>query len=132
MSNDWSSVLIPMIRNAMPEIIAQDIVSVQPMTSPAVGSMFTMNWESGPIKLVSNNDYTTQRPYHVRVTGGTLSNREAKHYEMSRWCGEMFGPFVDSQTEVVNSPLNARWFYNEQTFKFRDEKDRTLFLLTWS
>ena len=32
MSDDWSSVLIPMIRKMMPAIIAQEIVGVQPMT----------------------------------------------------------------------------------------------------
>ena len=31
MSNDWSKVLIPMIRKTMPGIIAQDIISVQSM-----------------------------------------------------------------------------------------------------
>ena len=32
MSNDWSKVLIPMVRKYMPGVIAQEIVSVQPMT----------------------------------------------------------------------------------------------------
>lgn len=32
--NDWASVLIPMIRNVVPTLIAQEIVGVQPMTMP--------------------------------------------------------------------------------------------------
>ena len=34
MDNDWTSILIPMIRKVMPTVIAQDIVGVQPMTMP--------------------------------------------------------------------------------------------------
>lgn len=33
-NNDWSSVLIPMIRKVMPTVIAQDIIGVQPMGLP--------------------------------------------------------------------------------------------------
>lgn len=32
MSNNWSKVLIPMVRKMMPGIIAQEIVGVQPMS----------------------------------------------------------------------------------------------------
>lgn len=40
--DNWSSVLLPMIRKVMPALIAQDIVGVQPMTGPT-GSIFNVN-----------------------------------------------------------------------------------------
>lgn len=33
MSKDWMSVILPMIRKTMPNIIANDIIDVQPMTT---------------------------------------------------------------------------------------------------
>ena len=41
-----SCVLIPMIRKTMPDLIAKDIVGVQPMTSE-VGEMFSMKYIEG-------------------------------------------------------------------------------------
>lgn len=35
LSNDYQSVIIPMIRNAMPNIIAQELIGVQPMVNKA-------------------------------------------------------------------------------------------------
>jgi hypothetical protein len=40
--NDWSTVLIPLIRKVVPSVIAQDIVGVQPM-SGLTGQIFGAN-----------------------------------------------------------------------------------------
>ena len=49
-------------------------------------------------------------------------------YEMEPWCKETFGPTPEFG---VWAP-DARWYMNAEQFWFRDEKDRTLFVLKWS
>lgn len=49
-------------------------------------------------------------------------------YEMEPWCRETFGPTPETG---VWEP-NARWYMNAERIWFRDEKDRTLFVLRWS
>lgn len=55
-------VLLPLIRNAMPNIIANDIIGVQPMTGP-VGDIFTMGIKYMPIAL--GGDYYTSWMFKI-------------------------------------------------------------------
>ena len=48
--------------------------------------------------------------------------------EMMSWMIETFGP---SSVDGVWTP-NMRWYANNAKFWFRDEKDRTMFILRWS
>ena len=48
--------------------------------------------------------------------------------EMQEWCKELFGPQGDPWQEHSG----ARWYYNDSKFWFREERDRTLFMLRWS
>lgn len=48
--------------------------------------------------------------------------------DMEEWCKETFG----STPTVGIWEDNARWYMNDSRFWFRDEKDRTLFVLRWS
>ena len=48
--------------------------------------------------------------------------------DMEKWCEEKLGP---TSTNGVWTP-NMRWYGNNRKFWFRDEKDRTMFVLKWS
>jgi hypothetical protein len=47
--------------------------------------------------------------------------------EMIDWCVRMFGP-----TQTIWDSKNARWYANNAKLWFREESDRTFFLLKWS
>ena len=50
--------------------------------------------------------------------------------EMIEWCVDRFGP-----TDVIwgsTIPIAQRWYANNAKFWFREESDRTMFLLKWS
>lgn len=48
--------------------------------------------------------------------------------EMQAWCLDLFGP----QGDPCGDESSARWYYNDSKFWFREERDRTLFMLRWS
>ena len=47
---------------------------------------------------------------------------------MTEWCVDTFGP----STEMGVWEPGAAWYANNSKFWFRNEKDRTLFVLRWS
>lgn len=55
-------------------------------------------------------------------------------FDMEAWCHQTYGP---SSTSPIWGEARApepaeRWYMNNRTFWFRDEKDRTIFILKWS
>lgn len=54
--------------------------------------------------------------------------------EMETWCHRTFGESSTSpiwgEAKAVNP--GERWYMNNRKFWFRDEKDRTMFILRWS
>ena len=48
--------------------------------------------------------------------------------DMECWCTEIFGP---TSADGVWTP-NMRWYMNNSKFWFRNEADRTFFILRWS
>jgi len=66
------------------------------------------------------------RYYCVEPVGGTWM-------EMEHWCFETYGETGSLWKETKNltpEPLQ-RWYMNNRKFWFRDEKDRTMFILRW-
>jgi hypothetical protein len=59
------------------------------------------------------------RIYSARPNGGNWKNMEA-------WCFERFG----EPGSVWNLEIQ-RWYMNDRTFFFRNEADRTMFVLKW-
>ena len=51
--------------------------------------------------------------------------------EMEAWCIETFGSSTGSIWSAWQEP-SERWYQNNGKFWFRDEADRTWFLLRWS
>ena len=65
------------------------------------------------------------RYYCVEPVGGSW-------LEMETWCRSVFGEPGDIwQTEDFIWPETARWLQNNRKFWFRNEKDRTMFILKW-
>lgn len=48
---NFRKILIPMIRRIIPEVLAKDIVGVQPMTGP-VGEIFALKWRYVPRRIL--------------------------------------------------------------------------------
>lgn len=52
--------------------------------------------------------------------------------EMEEWAREVYGePAEYWQTHEFMWPDMGRWYMNDRKFIFRDEKDRTMFILKW-
>lgn len=102
--------MIPLLRNALPNLMAQSIVGVQPMPD---------------IKYVT---LTLPKPkYKFSRANWYVAEFDTKYYfEVDKWCTEQFGP------HPKNPDAWCRWFHKyEDKIHFRDEKDYVLFVLRW-
>jgi hypothetical protein len=54
--------------------------------------------------------------------------------DMMLWCVNQFGDTGSlwRETKNLTPEPNQRWYANDRKFWFRDEADRTMFLLKWS
>jgi hypothetical protein len=81
--------------------------------------MSAMDWK--PVELSEG------RVYGARYL--TVHPNNGWHWnEMMAWMIDTFGP---SAKDGVWTP-NMRWYANNAKFWFRNEKDRTMFILRWS
>ena len=108
-------ILLSALRNALPNLMAQQIVGVQPMTS--TDNIFTMK-----------ASYTPQSKYKFSRANWYVADFNLKDYhEVESWCAEQFGP------HPKRPDAWSRWFHKyEDKIHFRDEKDYILFVLRWS
>ena len=62
------------------------------------------------------------------------SQRQAMWEDMMLWCQGQFGETGSlwRETKNLTPEPNQRWYANDRKFWFRDEADRTMFLLRWS
>ena len=68
-----------------------------------------------------------KRYYTVEPVGGNWRAIED-------WCAQTFGPGSNKiwQHDMSKAPApELRWYMNNRKFWFRDEKDRTMFVLKW-
>ena len=109
-------ILIPMIRQVFPKLIAQQILGVQPMSS-AAGKLFTMKYA-----VISKSKYKFSR------ANWYVADVDAKYYwEIDEWCTQHFGKHPDQHDAW------SRWVHlYEDKIHFRDEKDYVWFMLRWS
>jgi len=88
--NNWDPILISLVRRAMPNLIAYDMIGVQPMTGPT-GLIFAMK--------ARYNDYRT---------AGITSKTEALHDEAnvaySTGSGPISGPLAAQEDDPFASP----------------------------
>ena len=107
--------LIPILRTALPNLMAQSIVGVQPMTG-RVGSAFSLK-----IKMPeSKYKFSRAKWYQAEF--------DPKDYHaVDAWCSKQFGP------HPAYPDAWSRWWHKfENSILFRDEKDYVLFMLRWS
>jgi hypothetical protein len=50
---------------------------------------------------------------------------------MEAWSIETFGSAIDSIWEASPDLIYGRWYMNNSKFWFRNEEDRTWFMLRW-
>ena len=73
--------------------------------------------------VLAERMYRTARFYTVEPIGGNWMDMEV-------WCLKTFGPSDDVwDFKVCNV---GRWYKNDRKFWFRNERDRTLFIMRWS
>ena len=113
-------VLLPILRRVISEMVASEIVGVQPMTS-AFGDQTTTigeNEDKGVIvywvKPPAENAFTLRPVY--------AGHQSKSQYQVHiSWCNDTFSEIDDG----------IRWFAQNGTFYFYKEADRTTFLLRW-
>ena len=78
--------------------------------------------------LLSEGKVYGARYYCIEPVGGNW-------WEMECWCFNAFGDCGDKSKiwgEVAAPNPAERWYMNNRKFWFRDEKDRTMFILKWA
>ena len=75
--------------------------------------------------ILSEGTIYGSRYYCVQPVGGNWR-------EMEVWCTEILGDGTRALWGEKNVPTPPRrWYMNNSKFWFRDEKDRTMFILRW-
>ena len=108
-------ILMPIIRQVYPQLLAQSIVGVQPMTD-SVGEIFTMKASFNP---QSKYKFSRAKWYEA-------DHRYDDYEEVIAWCTEHFGPrprYPDAWTRWCDIHIDR--------IRFRDEKDYQWFILRW-
>ena len=103
---NWGSVLIPLIRKVAPQIIAQELVNVQPM-SFSKPSAFLQTREE-PFNMYPFIAQRGQALWDLGFPRATLTN-------MEEFCATTFN--------------RNSWSYSCGNFYFKNEADRTMFVL---
>jgi hypothetical protein len=112
-------IIMPMIRKVTPQLIAQQIVGVQPMTLPGqltLGTAFLGGSKEGDWFTVS----VPSTIYSFRTNG--QEKPENKHL---KWAITTYGESYNHLTD------QCLWFERDGRFYFRNEADRTMFVLKW-
>lgn len=71
-------------------------------------------------------DPTRIYEYGVDVKLGALESGTQTINEMRDWCNKTYGP------KPYGEYYGDRWMVSNNTFWFKHEKDRTMFLMRWS
>lgn len=68
----WSNVALPLVRRVFGKIVAQDLLSVQPMALPS-GLVFWLEFQYGTTKPTNTNIYTSGVSAYGNTSGSTIS-----------------------------------------------------------
>ena len=74
------------------------------------------------------------RYYTVEPKNLEWQETRAMWEDMMLWCRNQFGETGSlwQETKNLTPEPNQRWYANDRKFWFRDEADRTMFILRWS
>ena len=111
----FANVMLPMIRRVMPSVIAQDILSVQPMTVTSS----RVELRCGTATLAGSQTGTWFTVYVSMPF--SFAMKPAHGIEHYQWCVDTFGP-----------EDNVNWFEKDYRFYFRNEADMSMFVLKWT
>ena len=113
-----TNILIPIIRKVMPQIMASAITGVQSMLD--IPEILIETGESWVDESTIEYYWVKAIPFALfhKNSGFGLSNNEKN--EVLAWCIDAFGEPSD------------QWKVIDNTYYFKDEGDRTLFLLKWN
>lgn len=81
------------------------------------------------LKFLTETKMFDGEPYHsVSIEYDPIWKKQELCIKMNVWCLDHFGPRA-----INNWPRNNdRWIVNKGAFWFKNEADRTLFILKWS
>lgn len=110
-------VILPVIRNIMPNLIAEEIVGVQSMTRQSM--------TVGEVDHACSTWYWAKPPYDP---GGLFDYARTEQHvqDIEAWIKETCGPRGD-----WHDP-DCRWWASNGKYIFKNEEDRTMFVLRWS
>ena len=113
-TDDFTKVILPMIRKILPSTIARELVSVQPMTDFI--DKYRLKLETGV-----SYDPENEMPewYWVKCHQVLFEQLD----EMTAWCKSTFGKVGGDLWQLDIS---------QRTFLFTHERDQMVFLLRWS
>lgn len=91
----------------------------------------TRDFNSRPIEqlVLAQRTYQDTQYYTVAPVGGNW-------LEMETWCVDTFGDrskvWDIHLVQIVPYCERGRWYANDRRFWFRNERDRTMFIMKWS
>jgi hypothetical protein len=131
-STETVKVLLPMIRNVMPGIIANDIIGVQKMSAPS-GEIFTVGKYQVKVRLTKEHYRHFLRVYNRRQyhTVNYINSLGYPSVKLSRRDDVEYNALKAKVWAITNLKLGT-YINSGGTFWFAREKDYTLFLLRWS
>lgn len=102
------------------------------MLNQTLRQMWAKFHQERPIEdlILDESKWHGARYYRVEPVGGNWATMEA-------WCTETFGDAAEvwdlkSTGEQFIWPEAGRWYKNDRKFWFRNERDRTMFIMRWS
>lgn len=139
---DYQKVYLPMLRRVMPNIIAQNIVGVQPMTGPT-GKIWGKTTRARYIDDRPRMAYVEMDLYQYK-NFLRLNDRKHRQYEADFLKARY--PYIDRPNGHINTSnidvmdwldmtMPNRWVYFSgwaPRIYFENERDKMLFILRWS
>jgi hypothetical protein len=142
-----NKVILPVIRQVMPNLIANQIIGVQPMNGP-VGNIFTMNYRSQYRKLTDLDQYfpmlhkfieeskfnlyaRTEEDLNYIKAGGfdkfVYTRTRLDPVEITKWSINNFGWSITPRNLIVTDLIGPEIYL----FKPSEVNESLLFKLTW-
>lgn len=136
-----NSVLLPLIRNVMPNVIAHDIAGVQPMTGPT-GSLFKMRkryqriFDSITPKRHGYRMSKEQLRNFLRVNNRrkthTIEEMRAYGYPSIEITNLLWKQAIDWENWLDENMPNQYFYAGETDLFFSEEQYKIMYLLRWS
>ena len=127
-------VLLPLIRNVMPSIIANDIIGAQPMSAPA-GDIFNLKPKYYPVTVRLTKDHYryflrayNRRQYHTVEYIDSLGYPSVK---LTRRDDNEYNA-LKARVWAIENLKQGSYINSGGVFWFARDKDYTLFLMRWS